>query len=353
MGTEKITKRIVIGMICLLMILLIGVSIYQNRQIRKLSEDVSSEGYAENASNITSETDQGGQSVNKQGTSLSAGNENKNISDTPEANAGVDINDLEERLNATEKELDSVYNQISAEDARKEELLKKELELARKRLEDPASKKSMRDVIKASIDSQYALLLKRLNLSPEDQEKLMELLLNEEVASRETSIEVIDDPVRGKQVVTVTRTKDPGDEYQIKISELLGGDDYETYQEYEERGAEVYWVTQFNGSLISGERLTDDQQMELINAMHNNREKVKASMVNTNTKSESQTEMTEEDIEASMKRTELMHEAYVEAAEGILSDAHTDQLEAYFKSIRDMVEENRRRMSQINADKEE
>lgn len=352
MGTEKTTKRIIIGMICLLMIALIGFSIHQNQQIRKLSEGVSSEGYAGNGSNKTSETDQGSQRVNKQGTSLSAGNENKNISDTPEGNSGADISDLEERLDATEKELDTALNQISAEEARKAELLEKELELARKRLEDPASKKSMRDAIKTSIDSRYALLLKRLNLSPETQEKLMEILLDEEMASRETSIEVIDDPVRGKQVVTVTHTKDPGNEYQIKIAELLG-DDYETYQEYEERGPEVYWVTQYNGSLSSGERLTDDQQMELIDAMYENKEKVKASMVNTNTKNESQTEMTEEDIEASNKRTELMHEAYVDAAEGILSDAQTDQLKAYFKSLRDMLEENRRRISQINADREE
>ncbi|MBN1626039.1 MAG: hypothetical protein JW944_05895 [Deltaproteobacteria bacterium] len=352
---ESGNKKIVIGLICLILLILIGLSIYQNQQVRKLSEGGSSEEYAGKGSDKTPETVQDIQRGNEQGV-LSESNENvanKNMPDTPTVDATANISELEERLDAREKELDMIHNQISAEEARKAELLEKELELARKRLEDPASKKSMRNVLKASLDSRYALLLKRLNLAPENQERFMEILLDQEMASMEQSVELIDDPVRGKQIVHVTRSKDPGDEYKTKIADLLGDENFKTYQEYGERGAEVHWVTQFDGSLSSDERLTDDQQMELINAMYNNREKVKASMVNTNTKSESQSEMTEEDIEANMKRTELMHEAYVEAAEGILSDAQTDQLKAYLKSIRDMLEENRKTMSQINTDKEE
>jgi hypothetical protein len=36
------------------------------------------------------------------------------------------------------------------------------------------------------------------------------------------------------------RDVDPGDEYQIKIKELLGYKDYATYQAYKERSSEAY-----------------------------------------------------------------------------------------------------------------
>jgi hypothetical protein len=64
-------------------------------------------------------------------------------------------------------------------------------------------------------------------------------------------------------------------------------------------------------------------------------------------------EISEEDIELQSKRTEFIHEGYIEAADGILTESQVDQLSSYLKGLRDMLDENRLLSAQKEDEEEE
>jgi hypothetical protein len=136
---------------------------------------------------------------------------------------------------------------------------------------------------------------------------------------------------------TITSDESAG-EYQIKISELLGEDDYEKYQKFKERRSEAYQVSGFNDILNSGEKLTDDQQMELIDAMYAEREITRKEQVSDETKNDSPQEINEEAIARRIESLDRRHESYIEASRDILSESQIEQFTTYLKGQRDMME---------------
>lgn len=320
MKSAKTIKKTVIGLLCLCTIASIGLNIYQHYRIMEVSQDISNE----TAFNTESTTDT---PPDERETLLEITEQDRPPATGETQAADREAEDLRYQIAAAKEELAMVNEQISDEETKKAEQLQKEYELAKERMEDPDQEETWRNVYKASNERQYILLLKKLNLPQEKQEKFIEILVNERMASREETVEIIDDPDLGKRVVTILRGKDVGDEYQDQIRELLGYDNYEEYKEYKKKGSEVNILTRLNESIIPEYRLTDDQQFEMIDAMYEKAEKERAATVIDDNKIDISEEIMEERAR--------IHEAYVEAAQDILSQTQIEQLKAYLKQQRE------------------
>lgn len=310
-------KNIVIVFICTSLLGLICLNIYQHRQIKKRSnvnvpETPSNKAPATNMASIKNIP------VEK--------NSTKEPAIAAKTSGNNESDDLKYHLNAAKEELTMVNQRLSDEETRKAELLKKELELAKKQEEDPANKAAWRTMSKTRLDRQYALLLKMLKLSSEKQEKFMEMLLDEDMASKETGVSVMDDGSGNKRVMNYVRKKDPGDEYQTKISELLGKDDYSNYTSYKSKSREVNELDEFNESLKSNDRLTDDQQFVMVDAMYEKAKKERDATVIDKNKTDITAEINEEN--------NRVYDSYIKAAENILNSSQLEQLKSYLNSKR-------------------
>lgn len=326
MDTKKIIKRSIAGLVYLAVIVLAVLAVSNHLHLKKLSQGVNPGTPAKNESAVpsVSENDESTQRGTVQDTTINAV-ENKSVTDKAEV--------LKARLEATEKELDMTYNRISDEQARKDEALKKATEAAQKTFEDPATMKMIRDgMIKrlGSENSKYAPLFYKLNLSPEDLEKLKELIIDGEIASGE--IKAFDG------MISFLTSNEIGDEYMMKIEELLGDGDNAIFLAYRERLGGAQGVSNFNKWLSSNDSLTMDQQLELIDAWYETESNIHSEQVqeeSINRKLPS--EMNEEEKAKRIERLEKEDEAYIEASRDILSESQMEQLKAYLKEMHDGI----------------
>jgi len=330
MDTKKIIKNIAIVLICLSLPILICLNLYQHQQINKYSKSITSETSKNNLStaNATSakESPVGEKAVQVTPPAGKA---------KPSDNSASD--DLSYQLDAAEEELDMAKKQLSDEEARKAELEKTEKELIKKYLKDPSQKKYMRN----SLDIQYGDLFKELNLSPEKLEKFKDMLVDEMMAQQNIYLEMETDSVtlsKEEQKELSQRYEALNKEYEAKKSELLGQDDYKKYQTYTERTGERYYVNSFMGSLGSGEKLTDAQKKDLIDAMHDEAKNVTYESSNDDDSESSSNRYDEKSIARMLEFEGRRHDAYLTASKGILSTSQIEQFKAYFKQQRDMYE---------------
>ena len=260
--------KIAYGLICLSFLISIGLNIFQSQQIKKLSRGVNQETSVNNES--TGNTISGpGEAVQKGATGRAtlAGKEKEPNKD--------EVNDLNYQLGAAEEEVDMANKQLSDELAKKAESVKNAIELQKKILQDPAYKKMLRDTYKGMLDTTYGPFFKELNLTPEKLGELKELLVDQVMASLDVSQETLGaSPSEAKRAELQQRFEDLKKENDSKISALLGNTDFKKYETYRDRLSERQIVTMFTESLNPGDKLTEAQQQNLVNAMYQERKNV-------------------------------------------------------------------------------
>jgi len=134
----------------------------------------------------------------------------------------------------------------------------------------------MRAMIKAQqqavlgpmIEKQYTALFQQLNLTPEQAATLKDLLQKKMSVSTDIGMSMLDNSLDASQRADLTRQiKSQTDDYNDQIQQLLGADDYQTFQDYEKTAPDRMMVSQFNDQLGSSAALSSDQQQQLIQAM--------------------------------------------------------------------------------------
>ena len=146
-------------------------------------------------------------------------------------------------------------------------------------------------------------------------------------------------PSEEKRAEFEQRQKALNEDQEAKIKEFLGNSDYEKYQEYQRTSGFRYNVNGFMETLGSGEKLTEIQQQELIEAMKEETENISSEMSDEDNKFLFPSERYEEErIGRYLERQERIHEAYIDAAKNILSSSQTDKYREYLKQRRDMIE---------------
>jgi hypothetical protein len=128
-----------------------------------------------------------------------------------------------------------------------------------KMMKDPAMREMMREQQKAMINMMYGGLFKDLKLSPEEKDKLKELLTD----SQMKNIEAAQGMFGGKEGVTEDTTKQIADakkQTDAEIKALLGDERFAQYQEYQKNVGERMQMDQFKNQLAGANMPMDDAQ---------------------------------------------------------------------------------------------
>jgi hypothetical protein len=140
-------------------------------------------------------------------------------------------------------------------------------EMLGKMMKDPAMREMMRGQQKAMINMMYSGLFKDLNLSPEETDKLKELLTDAQMSN----VEAAQGLFGGKEGATEDSTKlvaDAKKQTDAEIKAMLGDEKFTQYEEYKKNMGERMQLDQLRNQL-AGENLPlrDDQSAQLMQIM--------------------------------------------------------------------------------------
>jgi hypothetical protein len=340
MQDAKITKKIVLGLVCLFVLAMVGLSAYGYLQTRKAAESGGSE-KAMNGSTtntVSAET--------KPDKEIAAQNSAPEDKGTKIKKSNSD--DVSYQLDAAEEELDMAHKKLSEEISRKAELKKTEIELQKKYMQDPSYKKRIRNYL----ESFYGPLFKDLNLSPEKAEQFKDLLTDFQMAVGEMNPEILTASSKEDAARIQKRYDDLEKESNINVAELIGSDGYEKFKVYKDQVLERSLLSGFSESLGTGEKLTEDQQKVFLNAIYKDHKTVFSGMEYDPTQRlDFPATMTEEDISFRIKTEDNLDAAYQKTASNMLSPSQYEQFLKFLKNRRDMEDLYLQRMLQTYGNK--
>jgi len=206
-----------------------------------------------------------------------------------------------------------------------------------KMMRDPAMRGMVRAQQKMGFDMIYGSLFKYLNLPPDQLNALKDLLADRQMALMDASFGLMDGSVtatnRAQKAKELEQVKTSFDQ---QIAELLGAEDYAVFKDYELTQPERTQVNLFKQSLGGAESLTEDQELDLIGAMYEERQRFPESMWTKNTAPEPG-QFTEEKMTGAVTQLEQMHAKYVERATAILTPQQLEQFRSSLEQQRSMM----------------
>ena len=332
MEKQKIFIKIAYCLVGLSILVLIGLTIFQHQQIKKISENAATE-------TVTKDESAGEATPGQIETFQELYTQAPDIQGTEKGAYKNEIDELEYQLDAAEEELDMAQEQLSDELSKKAEISRNAIELQKKMLQDPAYKKMLRNTFKGQLDSTYGSLFSKLNLSSEKLDQLKELLTNQMMFSMEISQEMLGaTPSEEKREELQQRIADLKEENDAEISALLGSRDFQTYESYRETLSERQMVEMFSESLSEGDKLTEAQKESFIDSIYRERKNVYSQQGWADERVTFPSEADDEGINIMMDMMGRTHDGYIKGAADTLSATQMEQFKTYLKNQRDLVE---------------
>ena len=208
------------------------------------------------------------------------------------------------------------------------------IEFQKEILRDP----SVQESIRSGLEAQYKSLFEVLSLSPEKQEKLKEVLLNSAMEYLELNPEILVADTDEEKEALQKRYNYLREETHLRVEALLEHDDYIKFQAYEDRAFARAAVSGFAGSLAPGNMVSKDQERELIEIMYVEGQKVYASIgYDPTSRLDFPSDMDPETITEKMEITNRVLYTSAENAGEILSKsqlkAYNDHLRIYSENV--------------------
>jgi len=192
-----------------------------------------------------------------------------------------------------------------------------------KMMKNPQMKEMVRTQQKVMLDRQYGSLSKYLNLPPERLDALKQLLSDRQMAMVDAGMSMMGgSDAERKQALD--ETKAIKTDYDKKIQDLLGAQDYPVFQDYEKTVNERTSVDMFKDTLPATDMLTDTQYDNLIAAMYQERKDFPSSSL-MNNQNQDPSQLTEEHITELQKQMEQLQQKYAERAAAILTPTQLEQ----------------------------
>jgi hypothetical protein len=139
-------------------------------------------------------------------------------------------------------------------------------------------------------------------------------------------------------------------DYDKKIEDLLGPQDYQVFKDYEKTVPERMQVGMFKGTLSGDTALTDQQEYDLIVAMSEERNNLPASSM-MKSQNPDPSKFTEDGIAEALKQMEQLQQAYANRAAAILTPAQLEQFRKWQEQISAMQAAGLKMASQMFANK--
>jgi hypothetical protein len=192
-------------------------------------------------------------------------------------------------------------------------------------MKNPQMKEMIRDQQKVMLDRMYGSLAKYMDLPADRLDALKQLLLDRQMAMVDTGMSMMGGSAADRKQA-VEETKAIKADYDQKIQELLGSQDYPVFQDYEKTQTERMSVQMFKDALPTADALTDQQEDNLIAAMYQERQGLPSTLLSNQNQDPSQ--LTAEHIAELEKQMQQLQQKYAARAAGILTPS---QLEQYTK----------------------
>jgi hypothetical protein len=198
-----------------------------------------------------------------------------------------------------------------------------------KMAKDPAFKDMMRNQQKVMLDMMYGGLFKSLNLPAEDLDALKQLLVDRQMALADGGMAIMSGELsaadRAQKAKEIEQVKA---DYDKKIQDFLGAEDYAVFKDYEQTQSERVQVNMFKQSLASADALTEQQEADLVAAMYQERKNLPDPDFMRKTAPDP-AKFTEEGIAEMQEQLEQLQDKYLQSAAKILN---ATQLEQFKKS---------------------
>ncbi|HKQ40454.1 MAG TPA: hypothetical protein VJ063_20455 [Verrucomicrobiae bacterium] len=146
-------------------------------------------------------------------------------------------------------------------------------EMLSKMMKDPSMREMMRAQQKVMLKKMYGPLIADLNLPPEQQQKLNELLLDQQMKTVERSKDIFKDG--GMDLKKAGElSKDAEKEKETAIEDLLGPEKFAEFQEYKKTISERMQLGQFKEEMqTAGSPIGDEQAKQMLAVMKEERER--------------------------------------------------------------------------------
>lgn len=214
---------------------------------------------------------------------------------------------------------------------------------------------SRKEMIRNSISRRYEDLLKDINLSPDMEAKLMDLLLERGDKLAENAPRMRG--LRSERIIPEEFLKvqeNINAEYDEKIADLLSSEDYAAYKDYEKLEEERQFIKQFKDTVLLGDTpLEKEQEKELIAAMYDDgqksgltRETLIRQIVSSGETLDQ--ESLKKQLKNGLEQQDALYDNYIETARNILSESQMKKFETYIGMQKSNIEMMKNNISQIS-----
>jgi len=330
MENTKKSKKVVNALVYILVLVLIGVVVYQNHQIRKLTYTLNSAD--ESTGKPVPVKDVVTQKVATRNAPPVAGRSGPD-----------DFGDLEYQLNAAEEELAMANEQLADEIARNDENSMMMGPMAM--LQTEAGKKRLRNALKNGYDQTYSSLFKEMNLSPEKIDQLKELLADQQIASmgsqnvlqNSSPTELTEEDSKNLQ----KRREEEINKNNAALEALLGSENFQAFEDYKDKSRERQMIQMYSQNLSFDDTLTGDQKKSLLEALYNKRKDIYSQQGFDPEISNGALTSSEEGAAKFMEMNVLVYDGYIKGVEEAgLSESQETQLKKYLEKEQAMMKKS-------------
>jgi regulator of replication initiation timing len=194
-------------------------------------------------------------------------------------------------------------------------------------VKNPAMQEMDRAYMKMTNDKLYGALFKYLNLPADKLDALRDLLMERGMALF-NAYESMMSGSESDRKQTADGRKALKSDYDKKIQDLLGSQDYQALQDYEQTMHERFQMLAFKGMLPADAALADQQENDLVTAMYEERKALPASSPLSNYfngQTHDPSLWTEDRLPEVLKQMEQFQQAYINRAAAILTPAQLEQ----------------------------
>jgi hypothetical protein len=329
MKTQKILLKTAYCVAGMIIFTSIGFNIFQYQRIKKLSENAAPKSVTKEESTDSPMT-----------APVKMVQENKNMEPAVKDTNMSDINELEYQLEAAEEELDMVSEELSEELDKKKDFKNATAQLQKTIASSPNFRKSLKNSLLQSIDSDYALLYERLDLSPEQLEGFKSIVGAWRVDNMDTTDLVRVASTDEEKEAAYRQRQLKRDKYKKQFIELMGEEKFNTYNNFRMSRFDRDTLDRFIQTLPPENRIDNAVMDNLIDRMYEARTSIEKAMGFYDTIHFS-SDMNEKTASREIDMAAQVYRKYAEIGSDILPPEQAEQYKAY------IAQESERYISQV------
>lgn len=200
-------------------------------------------------------------------------------------------------------------------------------------------KNQQKTVMGGMIDKNYADFFKSMNLTPEQQKAMKDLLLEKMLGNADLGMEMMSGEMDAEKRAELTKKmKEAADAINQQLKDMLGAENYAQYEAYEKTVPDRMALEQLKTQLGGDLALNANQESLLVSAMSEERQNFKFTTDFSNQQDFSEdmfSKFTEDRINLFLQEQEQLSQKYLARAQTILS---ADQYNTYAKSLKNQQE---------------